>query len=123
MYKIGEFARIANITVKTLRYYNDIGLLIPEQVDIYSGYRYYGDRNLEEIKLIKELKEAGFTLDEIVNKWNNFTINDFEIKRQELYEKQSEIDKSIKKIDALKGRIANGKILSNEIDKNKVKKL
>ncbi len=123
MYKIGEFARIANITVKTLRYYNDIGLLIPEQVDIYSGYRYYGDRNLEEIKLIKELKEAGFTLDEIVNKWNNFTINDFEIKRQELYEKQSEIDKSIKKIDALKSRIVNGKILSNEIDKNKVKKL
>lgn len=85
MYKIGEFAEITNLSVKTLRYYNEIGLLLPEEVDIYSGYRYYGNRNIEEVKIIKELKEAGFTLDEIINKWNKFTVNDFENKRKELY--------------------------------------
>ncbi len=123
MYKIGEFAEITNLSVKTLRYYNEIGLLLPEEVDIYSGYRYYGNRNIEEVKIIKELKEAGFTLDEIINKWNKFTVNDFENKRKELYQKQLEIDKSIKKGDYLKNHIINGKIVNYELNNNRVKKL
>lgn len=123
MYKIGEFAEITNLSVKTLRYYNEIGLLLPEEVDIYSGYRYYGNRNIEEVKIIKELKEAGFTLDEIINKWNKFTVNDFENKRKELYQKQLEIDKSIKKVDHLKNHIINGKIVNYELNNNRVKKL
>lgn len=123
MYKIGEFAEITNLSVKTLRYYNEIGLLLPEEVDIYSGYRYYGNRNIEEVKIIKELKEAGFTLDEIINKWNKFTVNDFENKRKELYQKQLEIDKSIKKVDYLKNHIINGKIVNYELNNNRVKKL
>lgn len=123
MYKIGEFAEITNLSVKTLRYYNEIGLLLPEEVDIYSGYRYYGNRNIEEVKIIKELKEAGFTLDEIINKWNKFTVNDFENKRKELYQKQLEIDESIKKVDYLKNHIINGKIVNYELNNNRVKKL
>lgn len=123
MYKIGEFAEITNLSVKTLRYYNEIGLLLPEEVDIYSGYRYYGNRNIEEVKIIKELKEAGFTLDEIINKWNKFTVNDFENKRKELYQKQLEIDKSIKKVDYLKNHIINGKIVNYELNNNRIKKL
>ncbi len=123
MYKIGEFAEITNLSVKTLRYYNEIGLLLPEEVDIYSGYRYYGNRNIEEVKIIKELKEAGFTLDEIINKWNKFTVNDFENKRKELYQKQLELDKTIKKVDYLKNHIINGKIVNYELNNNRVKKL
>ena len=123
MYKIGEFAEITNLSVKTLRYYNEIGLLLPEEVDIYSGYRYYGNRNIEEVKIIKELKEAGFTLDEIINKWNKFTVNDFENKRKELYQKQLKIDESIKKVDYLKNHIINGKIVNYELNNNRVKKL
>lgn len=123
MYKIGEFAKLTNISVKTLRYYNEIGLLLPEEVDIYSGYRYYGNRNLEEIKIIKQLKEAGFTLEEIINKWNHFSEEDFENKRKELYQKQLELDKAIKSVDYLKNHIINGKIVNYEVDNNKMKKL
>lgn len=123
MYKIGEFAKLTNLSVKTLRYYNEIGLLLPEEVDIYSGYRYYGDRNLEEIRIIKQLKEAGFTLEEIINKWNHFSEEDFENKRQELYQKQLELDKTIKSVDYLKNHIINGKIVNYEVDNNKLKKL
>ena len=123
MYKIGEFAKITNLSVKTLRYYNEIGLLLPEEVDIYSGYRYYGDRNLEEIRIIKQLKEAGFTLDEIIDKWNHFSEEDFENKKHELYKKQLELDKSIKNVDYLKNHVINGKIVNYEVENNKIKKL
>ena len=36
MYKIGEFSKLTNLSIRTLRYYNEIGLLIPEEVDIYT---------------------------------------------------------------------------------------
>lgn len=123
LYKIGEFAKLTNLSVKTLRYYNEIGLLLPEEVDIYSGYRYYGDRNLEEIRIIKQLKEAGFTLEEIINKWNHFSEEDFENKKQELYQKQLELDKSIKNVDYLKSHVINGKIVNYEVENKKIKKL
>ena len=39
MYKIGEFSTLNHITIKTLRYYDEIGLLKPSIVDKYTGYR------------------------------------------------------------------------------------
>jgi len=41
MFKIGDFSRISQVSVKTLRYYDEIGLLRPAQVDRFTGYRYY----------------------------------------------------------------------------------
>lgn len=40
-YQIGEVSKLCNISIKTLRYYDEIELLIPEKIDTYSGYRYY----------------------------------------------------------------------------------
>ena len=39
-YKISEFSKLVNVPVKTLRYYDEIGLFKPEEVDIFSNYRY-----------------------------------------------------------------------------------
>lgn len=39
--KIGEFSKLMQVTVKTLRHYEQIGLLVPDEVDQWSGYRYY----------------------------------------------------------------------------------
>ncbi|MEZ4635000.1 MAG: MerR family DNA-binding transcriptional regulator [Caldilineaceae bacterium] len=41
MLKIGEFSKLAQVSVKTLRYYAELGLLKPDWVDRYTGYRYY----------------------------------------------------------------------------------
>jgi len=41
MFKIGDFSRISQVSVKTLRYYDEIGLLKPAHVDRFTGYRYY----------------------------------------------------------------------------------
>ncbi|MEJ2047981.1 MAG: MerR family DNA-binding transcriptional regulator, partial [Dehalococcoidia bacterium] len=41
MLKIGDFSRLSRVTVKALRYYDEIGLLKPVEVDRFTGYRYY----------------------------------------------------------------------------------
>jgi len=66
MYKIGDFAKIVDISVRTLRYYDEVGILQPSEIDQFTGYRYYNDDNIIECELIKLLKSLDFTLDEIL---------------------------------------------------------
>lgn len=65
MFKIGEFSRISQVTVQTLRYYDDIGLLTPSYVDHATGYRYYALDLLPRLNRILALKDLGLSLDEI----------------------------------------------------------
>lgn len=65
LYKIGMFAAMNRITVKTLRFYEEQGLLFPAHVDGENGYRYYTMDQMETIHKITALKRAGFTLEEI----------------------------------------------------------
>jgi predicted transcriptional regulator YdeE/DNA-binding transcriptional MerR regulator len=65
MLKIGEFSKLARVSVKTLRYYADLGLLRPAYVDRYSGYRYYSLEQLPRLNRILALKELGFSLAQI----------------------------------------------------------
>lgn len=65
MYKIGEFARAGNVTVKTLRHYARIGLLRPGWVDRFTGYRYYTDDQLNRLNRILALKDLGFSLKQV----------------------------------------------------------
>lgn len=65
MYKIGELSKLCNIPVKTLRYYDSEGILCPEEVDTFTGYRYYSAAQLADCYRILALKELGFTLEEI----------------------------------------------------------
>ena len=65
MYKIGELSKLCNISVKTLRYYDAEGLLVPDEIDKFTGYRYYSASKLEDCYRIIALKELGFSLDEI----------------------------------------------------------
>ena len=62
--KIGEVARLVDVPAKTLRYYEDIGLISPVgRPD--SGYRLYGWRELEQIEFIRRAKLMGLTLEQI----------------------------------------------------------
>ena len=65
MYSIGEFSKINRITPKTLRHYDRIGLLKPDRVDDWTGYRYYSGSQLPRIRKILKLKALGLPLDEI----------------------------------------------------------
>ena len=66
MYSIGEFSKISGLTIKTIRYYHERGLLEPVAVDPQSGYRYYDDRNVESAFIIRSLRDLEFSLDDIV---------------------------------------------------------
>lgn len=65
MYKIGELSKLCRIPVRTLRYYDEEGLLPPDYVDRFSGYRYYSASKLDDCYKIIALKELGFSLDDI----------------------------------------------------------
>jgi DNA-binding transcriptional MerR regulator len=65
MIKIGDFAKLSQVTVRTLRYYEEVGLLKPVQVDRYTGYRYYQIEQLPRLNRILALKDLGFALDQI----------------------------------------------------------
>ena len=65
MYKIGELSRLCQLPVKTLRYYDSIGLLVPDEVDSFTGYRYYSAAKIADCNRIVALKELGFSLDEV----------------------------------------------------------
>jgi effector-binding domain-containing protein len=65
MIRIGDFSRLSRVSVKTLRYYDEMGLLKPVEVDRFTGYRYYEYQQLSQLNRILALKDLGFSLGEI----------------------------------------------------------
>jgi len=65
MIKIGDFSKLAHVSVKTLHHYGDLGLLKPAHVDRYTGYRYYTLEQLPLLNRILALKELGFSLEQV----------------------------------------------------------
>ncbi|MBC8140931.1 MAG: MerR family transcriptional regulator [Armatimonadetes bacterium] len=65
MFRIGDFARLGQTSVKTLHHYDEIGLLRPCHVDAQTGYRYYAPTQLFRLARILTLKDLGFALDQI----------------------------------------------------------
>ncbi len=65
MMKIGEFAKLARVSIKTLRFYDVNGLVKPAYKDDQTGYRYYTEEQLLTVKRIKALKEQGLSLEMI----------------------------------------------------------
>ncbi len=63
--KIGEFARITGMPISVLRHYDKEGLLCPDYVDNFSGYRYYSADQIEQVHKIELLKSGGLSLKEI----------------------------------------------------------
>lgn len=65
MFQIGLFSKMNRVTPKTLRHYDEIGLLKPAFVDNQTGYRYYGSKELIRFNKIMAMKQIGLNLQEI----------------------------------------------------------
>ena len=65
MFTIGEFSRISGLTVKTLRFYHEQGVLVPSFIDPRTGYRHYDPAQVQTSRLIAELRKLEFPLAEI----------------------------------------------------------
>lgn len=122
--RIGEFSKLSGLPIRTLRYYDEIDLFKPAEIDLFTGYRYYTEEQIEDLYLINKLKNVGFTLDEIKENWNNFS-NDLMLKKKkELEQKLGDINQSIKEIDYLRSNIVNGKIVKElPREKGRIKSL
>jgi len=93
MLKISEFAKLCNTTEKTLRFYDRVGVLKAEYIHPDNGYRYYSRAQLEQYNRIVELKEVGFTLEEIRSR---FLDADNETVLRQLREKEQALLESYK---------------------------
>jgi len=65
MFKIGDFSKLSLVSVKALRYYDELGLLRPARVDEFTGYRYYSASQLGRLHRILALKDMGLSLVQI----------------------------------------------------------
>src|SRR5258708_20294635 len=65
VFKIGDFSRLSLVSVKALRYYDELGLLRPARVDEFTGYRYYSASQLTRLNRILVLKDLGLSLQQI----------------------------------------------------------
>ena len=118
MLKIGEFSKLTGIPIRTLRYYDEIDLFKPADIDLFTDYRYYKEEQVEDLNLINELKKVGFSLEEIKNNWDKFSDEVMLKKKEELLKMKEDINESIKKLDIMRSNIHNGKILKSVKSKN-----
>lgn len=104
LFTIGEMAKLHNISMKTLRYYNEIGLLEPIQIDVSNGYRYYSTEQFEQLNTIQYLKKLGFSLKEIKGHLDHRDIDGF----LDLLEKQKRLtEEKIKELEQVNHRFQN----------------
>lgn len=122
LYRIGEFSKLTGIPIRTLRYYDSIDLFKPSEVDLFTSYRYYKEEQVKDLELINELKEVGFTLEEIRDNWNNFSEELFLKRKEKLLEEIKLRNEAIKKTDILRSKLKDGKIIDKIIDKETIKK-
>ncbi len=106
MFKIGDFSKLSRISVKALRYYDEIGLLKPVKVDHGTGYRYYSADQLPRLNYIIALKYLGLSLEEIAtlikDSLTPAQIREiFMIKRAELKQRLNEEQQRLTRVEEL----------------------
>lgn len=123
LYKIGEFSKLTNVPIKTLRYYDEINLFKPQEIDLFSGYRYYSKEQIDDLAVILNLKDVGFSLDEIKKYKNNYSDELMQKKKKKLILEQENLENKIKKLDYLRSKIKNNRIIINGPVGEEIKRL
>lgn len=112
-YTIGHVSRICGVSVQTLRYYDNIGLLSPSRTDPLTNYRYYSNMDILLVKIVQDLKTLRFSLEEIGRILNQSSLDGLtaalKSKKQETLEEikrlqlaHSSIENRISQLDSLK---------------------
>ena len=112
MFSIGEFSRITGLTVKTLRFYHEQGVLKPSRVESGSGYRYYDHDKVETAHVIKTLRELEFSLAEIKEILSSYDddsdlVSFFESRKSEIQRRMQDDRRMIKML---------GEVIQREIE-------
>jgi DNA-binding transcriptional MerR regulator len=118
-FSIGEVAKIKDITIKALRYYHKMGILIPKHIDESTGYRYYSIDQFIHIDIIKSCRELNTSiveLQEIFKECNTDKLMQFlQLKREEAEENIKKMKEVIETIDCLNAKVGSSQdILKND---------
>ncbi|SDC14023.1 DNA-binding transcriptional regulator, MerR family [Paenibacillus sp. UNCCL117] len=123
MLSIGEFSKICEVSTKTLRYYDEIGLIHPEEINPENGYRYYSIRQLKKMLLINRLKSYYFSLEEIkaVLEWEEDPSEEklfaaLTRKRKEIQEKLTAYEVILGQITQDIGKVEKGRSIMSHLD-------
>lgn len=106
--------------MQTLRYYDDIDLLKPKEVDNWTSYRYYNEDNIREFYSIVLLKKMDFSLEEIKNYKDALNDEIFLKQRDKIIKEILEKKATIKMIDDIRKSIVDGKIKLDEYEINNI---
>jgi DNA-binding transcriptional MerR regulator len=112
MLKIGEFSKLANISVRSLRHYESLDLLSPQKTDPATGYRYYTADQLDKAHTIRMLRELGFSLDSIKGLLNTDNRN---TARQYFEQRQAEVEEELQAIQHKKEML---RLALDDMEKN-----
>ncbi len=112
MFTVGEFATLARVSKRLLRYYDEIGLLKPAHIDTATGYRYYSAEQMVPLNRILVLKELGLSLEQIHRLLNDAVSTDemqgmLLLKKAEIEQMLRAELQRIQKIEARLGAIRN----------------
>ena len=118
MFKIGEFSKLVRVSPRMLRHYEQNGLLLPAEVDRFTGYRLYSAAQIPLLVRITELRDMGFGIDEIKTLLPKY--DDRVVMRNALKQKQAEIQAvlaaeqtKLNKIAALSGKLQEANMVYN----------
>ena len=111
--KIGEFSRLMQVTVKTLRHYEQKGLLLPDEVDKWTGYRYNSINQMQKLQTIRDLQRLGFSLDEIKELFED---NSHIPSIRQLKKKIKETETQLKKLIARRNRLLDWRDARKEMN-------
>jgi DNA-binding transcriptional MerR regulator len=129
VFKIGDFSKLSQLTVKALRYYDELGLLKPVSVDRFTGYRYYSADQLPRLNRILALKDLGLSLEHIAMLLNdNLSAEQIRgmlrLKQVEVQEHVQEEQARLARVEARLRQIEQeGKMPTNEVVLKKVEPL
>lgn len=92
MYRIGEFSKLGKTTIKTLRYYDEVGILKPQFIDKFTGYRFYTTAQLLQLHRIQAYRQSGLSINEII------IINDKGNRKEVLIKCRNELKEELENI-------------------------
>ncbi|GIN69038.1 MULTISPECIES: MerR family transcriptional regulator [Bacillus] len=124
MLSIGEFSKICGVSTKTLRYYDEIGLIHPDEIHSENGYRYYSIRKLKKMLLINRLKSYHFSLEDIKaflgDQTEEKVCSVLQRKRTELQEKRNALDYTLQQMNQDILNVEKGVPIMSHLDKIQV---
>lgn len=117
--KIGEFAEICKTRISVLRHYDEVGLMKPDFIDRFTGYRHYSADQIEEFTKITALKKAGFTLEEIRDILNDAT--DSQKISDQICKKRDELETILMNLDKAKSVLLGESVKGGNTMKTNIK--